>query len=384
MEGSAPGKGSTRGFARSSSKGPRPPPVDKPWDGEEDAEVAAKVRSSLEVCAGFWNEDACADIEAEVEGIAGIARAGKYRAKTVDRTPLRSKYFFGYGYTYGSQISKKGGEQILPPELIDPVPDFIYDKLILPLEEKGLVPEGWINSAVVNDYRPGGMIVSHIDPPQLFARPIFISSFYAEGSLVFGSRFSFPNKGGPPQTTPPKCICRMPRGSLTIMKGYSADGITHGIRPQDLDGRRVSIVLRHVFPNAPRSWDRPEPVEVPLSTSWTADGDNVTADVADPATVAAEQSMPEEKIRPSAVTSVLVEVDDFGRRVARSEVFEEDTSNSTGVKQKEGQSAHAGKLADANKKKSNNCSMSEKQRAALARLQQRHPSKSGRSRSPRR
>merc|ERR1711988_1175809 len=98
-------------------------------------------------------------------------------------------------------------------------PEWIKDTLIQKLEDKDMVKEGWINSAVVNDYRPGGMIVSHIDPPQLFARPIFITSFFAEGRLVFGSRFSFPNKGGPPTCTPPKCICPMPRGSLTIMDG---------------------------------------------------------------------------------------------------------------------------------------------------------------------
>jgi hypothetical protein len=28
------------------------------------------------------------------------------------------------------------------------------------------VPQDWINSAVVNDYLPGGCIVSHVDPPQ--------------------------------------------------------------------------------------------------------------------------------------------------------------------------------------------------------------------------
>jgi len=42
------------------------------------------------------------------------------------------------------------------------------------------------------------------------------------------------------------------------MDGFSADGITHGIRPEDLDGRRVSIVLRHVFPHAPKFGD-PDP-----------------------------------------------------------------------------------------------------------------------------
>jgi len=220
-------------------------------DGAEDDKVAKKVRDSLAVLPDFWPVAACALIEAEVEGICALAKVGSFKERTVDRTPLRSKYFFGYGYTYGSQISKKGGEQLLPPGMVDPIPAWIHEKLIAPLEEAGKVPVGWINSAVVNDYRPGGMIVSHIDPPQLFARPILISSFFAEGRLVFGSRFSFPVPGGAPETSDPKCVCAMPRGSLTVMDGFSANGITHGLRPEDMDGRRVSIVLRHVFVDAP-------------------------------------------------------------------------------------------------------------------------------------
>merc|ERR1719217_1735959 len=141
--------------------------------------------------------------------------------------------------------------------MVDPIPSWILHKLIRRIEERGFVPKGWINSAVINDYSHGGMIVSHVDPPQLFARPIFIASFFAEGKLVFGSKFTFPVNGGPPECAPPKCICPMPRGSLTVMDGYSADGITHGIRPEDLDGRRVSIVLRHVFPDAPTVSDEP-------------------------------------------------------------------------------------------------------------------------------
>ncbi len=30
--------------------------------------------------------------------------------------------------------------------------------------------QNWINSAVINDYKAGGCIVSHIDPPHLFER----------------------------------------------------------------------------------------------------------------------------------------------------------------------------------------------------------------------
>jgi len=252
VKGSADGKG-------------KPKVAGGSWDGNEDEVIAGKVRSSLKVLEHFWSEETCQSIEAEIENIGILGRQHKFKPKTLDRTPLRSKYFFGYGYTYGSQISKKGGEQLLPPGMVDEIPEWIRGKLIRPLEEKGIVAEGWINSAVVNDYRPGGMIVSHIDPPKLFARPIFINSFFADGRLVFGSRFSFPNKGGPPETTPPKCICAMPRASVTIMDGFSADGITHGIRPDDLDGRRVSIVLRHVFVDAPTVGDPDEfgPVQVP-------------------------------------------------------------------------------------------------------------------------
>eukprot|EP00747_Dinoflagellata_sp_TGD_P070254 gnl/TRDRNA2_/TRDRNA2_156510_c0_seq1.p1 gnl/TRDRNA2_/TRDRNA2_156510_c0~~gnl/TRDRNA2_/TRDRNA2_156510_c0_seq1.p1 ORF type:complete len:338 (-),score=67.55 gnl/TRDRNA2_/TRDRNA2_156510_c0_seq1:76-1089(-) len=330
--------------------------------GMGDDEVARKVKSSLTVHEGFWSEEACHEVELFIETLGEMGRKGKFRAKTLDRTPLRSKYFFGYGYTYGSQISKKGGEQILPPELIDPVPDFIYDKLILPLEERGVVPEGWINSAVVNDYRPGGMIVSHIDPPQLFARPIFITSFFAEGRLVFGSRFSFPNKGGLPETTTPKCICPMPRGSLTVMEGYSADGITHGIRPQDLDGRRVSIVLRHVFPNAPRLGQAPMSdadafaVPCPALTSVTEPQPETDVDIE-------QQSAP-------VLVKAAEEIDEFGRR--REKNKGDDISAATE------------EAADDSALQSKGKRMTDKQKAAVMRLQQRKNPKPTRSRSPRR
>lgn len=35
-----------------------------------------------------------------------------------------------------------------------------------------MLPKDWITSAVINDYLPGGCIVSHIDPIHIFDRPI--------------------------------------------------------------------------------------------------------------------------------------------------------------------------------------------------------------------
>lgn len=125
------------------------------------------------------------------------------------------------------------------------------------------MPKGWINSVVINDYKPGGMIVAHIDPPHLFARPIFIASFYARGRLVFGTVWRFDNNGNSKrELRQPEYVVELPRGSLCCMDGFSANGIKHGIRPQDLDGRRVSIVLRHCFedgPKVPVTIDRPLP-----------------------------------------------------------------------------------------------------------------------------
>mmetsp|Transcript_103052 Transcript_103052/g.204571 ORF Transcript_103052/g.204571 Transcript_103052/m.204571 type:complete len:642 (-) Transcript_103052:238-2163(-) len=204
----------------------------------------------------FWTDEECRGIEQDINTIKVLADAGKLKTGTLDRSPLRSKYFFGYGYTYGAQVAGKGQEQLLPPECVDPIPDWVHDKLIARLEERGLVEKGWINSAVVNDYMPGGMIVSHIDPKQLFARPIFICSFFADGRLSFGVQFAFEERRFcSEKSSAPKYLARMPRGSVTTMDGFSADGITHGIRPEDLEGRRVSVVLRHVFPHAPTLQD---------------------------------------------------------------------------------------------------------------------------------
>lgn len=203
--------------------------------------------------SAFWSAAQCVGIEAEVEGLRSLAEAGGLRKHTVDRTALRVKYFFGYGYTYGGQIAGRGEERVLPPGLVDPIPEWVRLKLIQRLEEEGHVPCGWINSAVINDYRKGGMIVSHIDPPHLFDRPIFIASFFAECRLAFGAGFTFVDgRFSEERSAPPRFLACLSRGSLCRMDGFSANGITHGIRPADMTSRRVSVVLRRVLPDAPR------------------------------------------------------------------------------------------------------------------------------------
>ncbi|UYV76411.1 ALKBH5 [Cordylochernes scorpioides] len=153
-------------------------------------------------------------------------------------------------------------EKLYPHGEVDEIPDWINDLLrenlslwldvensgltrtlsqvISPLVESGLVPANFINSAVINDYQQGGCIVSHIDPPHIFDRPIVSVSFLSDSALSFGCRFSF----RPIRVTEPVLCLPVSRGCITMLEGYAADKITHCIRPQDITSRRAVIILR--------------------------------------------------------------------------------------------------------------------------------------------
>ena len=57
----------------------------------------------------------------------GVGRAGGFLPSTVDRAPLRTKYFFGHGYTYGGGA---GQERLYPPGEVDPIPSWIQQLVI--------------------------------------------------------------------------------------------------------------------------------------------------------------------------------------------------------------------------------------------------------------
>lgn len=67
-------------------------------------------------------------------------------------------------------------ERLYPSGFVDPIPEWIKQLLIYPIEKAGLIPQGFVNSAVINDYLPGGCIVSHIDPIHIFDRLVPVSN----------------------------------------------------------------------------------------------------------------------------------------------------------------------------------------------------------------
>ena len=98
------------------------------------------------------------------------------------------------------------------------------------MEENKIVPKGWINSVVVNDYESGGFIVQHQDPFHLFKRPIFILTLYATSALSFGSNFKFDRRKDKDlviSCSKPSLRLPMYRGVLTSFQGYSMDKVKH-------------------------------------------------------------------------------------------------------------------------------------------------------------
>ncbi|XP_063240243.1 RNA demethylase ALKBH5-like isoform X2 [Bacillus rossius redtenbacheri] len=233
-----------------------------PFHSVDDSFVVLKrIHTGIQQRRLFDGEQ-CALIERKIDEVVTLADRGEYKPCTVDRAPLRNKYFFGEGYTYGSQLSKRGPgmERLYPPGEVDPIPDWVRELVIKPLVGANIVPDGFINSAVINDYQPGGCIVSHIDPIHIFDRPIISVSFMSDSALSFGCKFSFK----PIRVSKPILCLPLSRGCVTVLSGYAADKVTHCVRPEDTVARRAVILLRRVFPDAPRlAADEVAPPSVP-------------------------------------------------------------------------------------------------------------------------
>ena len=166
----------------------------------------------------LFDDKQCKEIESKIDEVCEQADQGMFKHHTVDRSTLRSKYFFGEGYTYGAQLDKKGmgNEKLYAKGEVDPIPQWIMDMVVKPVEEANLVPTNFFNSAVINDYLPGGCIVSHIDPPQIFERPICTVSFLSDSALSFGCKFQFK----PIRVSKPVLRLPLARGAATLIRYY--------------------------------------------------------------------------------------------------------------------------------------------------------------------
>lgn len=175
-----------------------------------------KILSGITQHHDFFDKDEVEEIEESINAVVRKADKGHYKTRTVDRAPLRVKYFFGEGYTYGKQMSERGPgkEKLYPKGEIDEIPSWIHKLVIKPLIKAGIVEEDFVDSVVINDYQPGGCIVSHVDPIHIFERPIISVSFFSNCALSFGCKFSF----NPIRTSKPIASVPLNIGCITLLR----------------------------------------------------------------------------------------------------------------------------------------------------------------------
>uniref|UniRef100_A0A803JZU9 RNA demethylase ALKBH5 n=1 Tax=Xenopus tropicalis TaxID=8364 RepID=A0A803JZU9_XENTR len=213
----------------------------------EEEEEARKVRSGIRQVRLF-SPDECARIEAKIDEVVSRAEKGLYREHTVDRAPLRNKYFFGEGYTYGAQLQRRGPgqERLYPKGEVDEIPAWVNELVIRRLVEHRVIPEGFVNSAVINDYQPGGCIVSHVDPIHIFERPIVSVSFFSDSALCFGCKFQFK----PIRVSEPVFFLPVQRGSVTVLRTRTEaprlemKSLSSSYQPERLQGSNRQHILK--------------------------------------------------------------------------------------------------------------------------------------------
>ena len=208
-----------------------------------------------------------------------IADDEPWLANTLDVSPpdaigdekwkrTRTKYFFPK-YTYGkdengkNQTPKRGdctaeplppgvvckrckGAQTIVTEQCNNIPAWIYQPdgacLARHLVELGILENGWATSAILNVYnKKGGKLLAHFDSPHLFERLIVALSLFSGKILSFGVK----GFGMKPQEI--HYDVDMPRGAITIMYGYAANKVNHGVKP--VTEKAASLLLRRMHPS---------------------------------------------------------------------------------------------------------------------------------------
>ena len=170
----------------------------------------------------------------------------------------------------------KGAQAIVTDKCND-IPGWIYHSkqpcLAKTLIELDVIEDAWANSAILNTYhKAGGKLMQHADSCHLFVRPIVGLSLFNAKSLSFGieSRGMATNL----------FTLQMPRGAITIMEGYAANKINHGVRP--VKRKTATLLLRRVFPGLlSNEWrkkntmrwniESPAPAKIPDRTNDVAD-----------------------------------------------------------------------------------------------------------------
>jgi hypothetical protein len=157
----------------------------------------------------------------------------------------RTKFFFGTRYMWtATQLAEKQSKIAAGVRVdVSATPNWMKNKIENPLVDAGVIEKGFINSIAMNIYHDGKEgLAQHFDDAVRFKQPIYTVKLDSDSRLSFGSQFYGYSNGA-------FCI-PCPRGAVCVLEefSYSANSAKHCVRPCDLAGRSITIILRQIHP----------------------------------------------------------------------------------------------------------------------------------------
>ena len=213
--------------------------------------VGDYVKTGVVTFKNCFSHESLLDLEQEALKTEKDFLAGRFIKNTAQPTfggkgkIKRTKFFFGTRYLWtSSQLAEKQSRIAAGVRVdVSTTPVWMKEKIEAPLVKAGVLEQGFINSIAMNIYHDGKEgLAQHFDDAVRFKQPIFTVKLDSDSRLSFGSQFYGYLNGA-------FCI-PCPRGAVCMMEefSYAANSAKHCVRPCDLAGRSITIILRQIHP----------------------------------------------------------------------------------------------------------------------------------------
>ena len=209
------------------------------------------VRVGITTYSGFFSQEELNNLEELARNTENDFQKGRFITNTAQPTYgagghiKRTKFFFGSRYMWTAcQLAERQSKVAAGVRVdVSPTPKWMKEGIEEPLVEAGIIEKDFINSIAMNIYHDGKEgLAQHFDDAVRFKQPIYTVKLGSDSRLSFGSQFYGYLNGA-------FCI-PCPRGVVCVMEecSYAANAAKHCVRPCDLTGRSITLILRQIHP----------------------------------------------------------------------------------------------------------------------------------------
>ncbi|CAG9326903.1 unnamed protein product [Blepharisma stoltei] len=209
------------------------------------------VRAGIVTYQGIFSQDELLKLEEKARGTEQDFRNGQFLINTAQPSYgaggviKRTKFFFGTRYMWtATQLAEKQSRVAAGVRVdVSDTPYWMKKEILDPLVDSGIIEKNFINSIAMNIYHDGKEgLAQHFDDAVRFKQPIYTVKLGSDARLSFGSQFYGYLNGA-------FCI-PCPRGVVCVMEefSYAANSAKHCVRPCDMSGRSITLILRQIHP----------------------------------------------------------------------------------------------------------------------------------------